>query len=85
MVTTGKNIMYFSYFFFPSNEISILLSNTRIPPMPLSWNEIKSRALLFTQEWKDEVSEEAETKPFLEELINVFGITRRASKSNTKT
>ena len=28
--------------------------------MPLSWNEIKSRALAFTQEWKDEVSEDAE-------------------------
>jgi len=28
--------------------------------MPLSWNEIKSRAFLFTQEWKDEVSEAAE-------------------------
>jgi hypothetical protein len=30
--------------------------------MPLSWNEIKSRALQFTQEWKDEVSEEAEAQ-----------------------
>ncbi len=30
--------------------------------MPLSRNEIKSRALLFTQEWKDEVSEDAEAK-----------------------
>ena len=33
--------------------------------MPLSWNEIKSRALQFTQEWKDEVSEDAEAKSFL--------------------
>ena len=30
--------------------------------MPLSWNEIKSRALAFTNEWKDEVSEDAEAK-----------------------
>jgi hypothetical protein len=32
--------------------------------MPLSWNEIKSKALQFTQEWKDEVSEDAEAKSF---------------------
>src|SRR3954468_4741732 len=45
--------------------------------MPLSWNEIKSRALQFTQEWKDEVSEEAEAKSFLEAFFNVFGVNRR--------
>ncbi len=45
--------------------------------MPLSWNEIKSRALLFTQEWKDEVSEEAEAKSFWDDFFNVFGISRR--------
>lgn len=32
--------------------------------MPLSWNEIKSRALAFTNEWKDEVSEDEEPKAF---------------------
>ncbi len=32
--------------------------------MPLSWNEIKSRAIAFTNEWKDEVSEDAEAKSF---------------------
>ena len=45
--------------------------------MPLSWNEIKSRALAFTQEWKDEVSEDAEAKTFWNDLFNVFGISRR--------
>jgi hypothetical protein len=45
--------------------------------MPLSWNEIKSRALLFTQEWKDEVSEEAEAKSFWDDFFNIFGISRR--------
>nr|WP_211217450.1 class I SAM-dependent DNA methyltransferase [Segetibacter koreensis] len=45
--------------------------------MPLSWNEIKSRALLFTQEWKDEVSEDAEAKSFWDDFFNVFGISRR--------
>jgi hypothetical protein len=45
--------------------------------MPLSWNEIKSRALTFTQEWKDEVSEDAEAKSFWDDFFNVFGISRR--------
>src|SRR3954470_15983886 len=45
--------------------------------MPLSWNEIKSRALVFTQEWKDEVSEDAEAKSFWDDFFNVFGISRR--------
>ena len=45
--------------------------------MPLSWNEIKSRALAFSNEWKDEVSEDAETKSFWDDFFNVFGISRR--------
>lgn len=28
--------------------------------MPLSWNEIKDRALKFSREWADEASEHAE-------------------------
>lgn len=28
--------------------------------MPLSWNEIKTRALAFSKEWQDETSEDAE-------------------------
>ncbi len=45
--------------------------------MPLSWNEIKSRALAFSREWKDVSREEAEAKPFLTEFLNVFGINRK--------
>ncbi len=45
--------------------------------MPLSWNEIKSRALALAQEWKDEVSEDAEAKSFWDDFFNVFGISRR--------
>ena len=41
--------------------------------MPLSWNEIKSRAVAFTKEWKDEVSEDAEAKSFWDDFFNVFG------------
>ncbi|MGI8582378.1 MAG: hypothetical protein ACR2KX_09280 [Chitinophagaceae bacterium] len=40
--------------------------------MPLSWNEIKSRAVAFTNEWKDDVSEDAEAKSFWDDFFNVF-------------
>ena len=45
--------------------------------MPLSWNEIKSRATQFSKEWKDTRREEAEAQPFLIEFLNIFGITRK--------
>lgn len=45
--------------------------------MPLSWNEIKSRALAFSKEWKDTEREEADAKPFLIEFLNVFGISQK--------
>jgi hypothetical protein len=45
--------------------------------MPLTWNEIKSRGLAFTNEWKDEVSEDAEAKSFWDNFFNVFGTSRR--------
>jgi len=35
--------------------------------MPLSWNEIKTRAVTFSHKWKDEFSEDAEA-----ELSNSF-------------
>jgi len=45
--------------------------------MPLSWNEIKVRALQFSHEWADESSEDAEGKSFLDAFFNVFGVSRR--------
>jgi len=45
--------------------------------MPLSWNEIKSRATAFSKEWEDEVSEDAEAKSFWDDFFNIFGISRR--------
>lgn len=45
--------------------------------MPLSWNEIKSRALAFAKEWDGEASEHANAKPFWDDFFNVFGITRK--------
>ena len=45
--------------------------------MPLSWNEIKSRAVSFSNEWKDTVREEADAKPFLIDFLNIFGISQK--------
>ena len=45
--------------------------------MPLSWNEIKTRAIAFSKEWEDEASEDAEAKSFWDAFFNVFGVHRR--------
>lgn len=45
--------------------------------MPLSWNEIRTRAVHFSIEWKDEISEKAEAKSFWDGFFNVFGVNRR--------
>ncbi len=44
--------------------------------MPLSWNEIKQRAITFQHEWQDESREEAEAKSFWDGFFNIFGISR---------
>ncbi len=45
--------------------------------MPLSWNEIKSRALAFSRKWEGETSERAEAQSFWNDFFGVFGIERR--------
>lgn len=45
--------------------------------MPLSWNEIKSRAIAFSKEWESETSEDAEAKSFWDGFFNIFGISRK--------
>jgi len=45
--------------------------------MPLSWNEIKGRAISFSKKWDGESSEDAEAKSFWDDFFNVFGISRR--------
>lgn len=45
--------------------------------MPLSWNEIKSRAIAFGKEWSEETSERAESQSFWNAFFHVFGIERR--------
>ncbi len=45
--------------------------------MPLSWNEIRSRAVTFSKEWAGESREQAEAKTFWDEFFHVFGLRRR--------
>lgn len=45
--------------------------------MALYWNEIRDRALSFSNEWADASNEEADAKPFLVDFFNVFGISRK--------
>ena len=43
--------------------------------MPLSWNEIKSRALTFSRTWDDAANEDSQAKPFWIDFFEIFGIT----------
>jgi len=43
--------------------------------MPLSWNEIKSRALSFSRTWADAADEASLAKPFWIAFFEIFGIT----------
>jgi hypothetical protein len=49
--------------------------------MPLSWNEIRHRAISFSKEWTGVKSESAEKQTFWNEFFNVFGMSRRAVAS----
>ena len=42
---------------------------------PLSWNEIKSRALAFSRNWADAANEDSQGKPFWIDFFEIFGIT----------
>ncbi|MCH8046823.1 MAG: class I SAM-dependent DNA methyltransferase [Planctomycetes bacterium] len=44
---------------------------------PLSWNEIRRRAVAFSKQWAGESREHAEAKTFWDEFFKVFGLTRR--------
>ena len=45
--------------------------------MPLSWNEIKSRAHAFSKTWEAETSERAEAQSFWNAFFAIFGLERR--------
>jgi len=52
--------------------------------MVLSLNEIRSRAIAFSHEWKGETHEKAEAQTFWNEFFEIFGITRRRVASFEK-
>jgi hypothetical protein len=52
--------------------------------MPLSWNEIRTRATAFSAEWKDAHSEDADAKSFWDAFFEVFGVSRRKVASFEK-
>ena len=52
--------------------------------MPLSWNEIRDRALAFSNDWSGESSERAEAQTFWNAFFNLFGVTRRRIASFEK-
>ena len=52
--------------------------------MPLSWNEIRSRAHEFSRRWAGETSERAEAQSFWQEFFAVFGIDRKRVASFEK-
>jgi hypothetical protein len=43
--------------------------------MPLSWNDIKSRAIGFSKAWADASDERAQAQPFWIDLFAVFGLS----------
>ena len=45
--------------------------------MPLSWNEIKTRALTFSLTWADASNEDSQAKPFWIDFFEIFGITNK--------
>ena len=45
--------------------------------MPLSLNEIKTRASAFSKHWEDASNEDSQAKPFLIDFFEVFGITNK--------
>lgn len=45
--------------------------------MPLSWNEIKTRANAFSKHWADAANEDSQAKPFLIDFFEIFGITNK--------
>ncbi len=52
--------------------------------MPITLQEISTRALAFSREWKHAESEDADAKSFLDAFFEVFGISRRRVASFEK-
>ncbi|MCY3554961.1 MAG: class I SAM-dependent DNA methyltransferase [Gemmatimonadetes bacterium] len=46
--------------------------------MRLSWNEVRTRAKAFADEWRDAAYEKGETQSFYNEFFQIFGVRRRS-------
>jgi hypothetical protein len=53
-----------------SDQIAFSTFEFKYLKMPLSWNEIKDRAIRFSKEWETENSEDAEAKTFWDDFFN---------------
>ena len=45
--------------------------------MRLPWNEVRARAAVFAEAWKDAAYEKGEARSFYNALFQVFGVKRR--------
>ena len=45
--------------------------------MPLSWNEIKSRAMAFSRRWEDAAEEKQQSIAFWIDFFDIYGLTNR--------
>ena len=46
--------------------------------MRLSWNEVRTRAAAFADEWRDAAYEKGETQSFYNDFFHIFGVRRRS-------
>ncbi len=46
--------------------------------MRLSWNEVRTRAAAFAEEWRDAAYEKGETQSFYNDFFQIFGVRRRS-------
>ncbi|MDE2835782.1 MAG: class I SAM-dependent DNA methyltransferase [Bacteroidota bacterium] len=46
--------------------------------MRLSWNEVRTRANAFAEQWRDAAYEKGETQSFYNDFFEVFGVRRRS-------
>jgi hypothetical protein len=53
--------------------------------MGLNWNEIKSRALLFSKTWADACNEDSQAKPFWIDFFEIFGISNKRVATRVAT
>jgi MmeI, N-terminal domain len=52
--------------------------------LPLSWNDIRDRAVAFSAEWRHAKSEDADAKSFWDDFFKVFGVDRKRVASFEK-